>query len=149
MHTDVVLQHISEKSEDLHNQFHQIVHPHRSSTDFSALGGLLAEHAENQVVGMGIDIGKARIRENSMGDWMSPVPGLRAETGALWGKPVVVFTIETAEGPKLWDVTCVDIEDGLIVRHRSHYFCKDLLAAAAKELGIPLDENKDLFGFPW
>jgi RNA polymerase sigma factor (sigma-70 family) len=119
------------------------------AADFTAIGSLLADHAENEVVGVGIDIGKARIRQNSMGDWMSPIPGLHAEASVLWGKPVVVFTVETAEGPKLWDVTCLEIENDQIVRHRSHYFCKDLLTAAAQALGIPLEESKHLYGFPW
>lgn len=120
-------------------------------SDFEAIGKMLAEQAANEVVGVGIDIGKRQIRENSMGDWQSSGSGpeLQAELTYLWGKPAVIYTILRDEEPKLWDVTTVEIEEGRIVKHRSYYFCKDFLKAVAMELQIQIDEEKELFGFPW
>ncbi|MEO2075996.1 MAG: RNA polymerase sigma factor [Bacillus sp. (in: firmicutes)] len=119
--------------------------------DFKKIGTLLADYATNEVVGRGMDIGKVQIRKNSMGDWASggSKEELSSKLVTLWGKPAVVYTKETATGPSLWDITTLEIEDGYIANHKSYYFCKEFLLSAAKELQLPLDEGKELFGYEW
>ncbi|NUU74377.1 RNA polymerase sigma factor [Paenibacillus xylanilyticus] len=119
--------------------------------DFQAIGTMLAEYATNEVVGRGLDIGKDQIRKNSMGDWASggTKQNLSSSYIELWGKGAIVFTKETESGPVLWDITTVEINDNYIVKHRSYYFCKDLLLWAANKLQIKMDEDKDLYGYNW
>jgi RNA polymerase sigma factor (sigma-70 family) len=119
--------------------------------DFSTIGSLLAEYATNEVVGRGMDIGKAQIRKNSMGDWASggSKQNLSSKFITLWEKPAIVYTRESEKGSVLWDITTVEMEDGYIVKHKSYYFCKEFLSLAAKELHLILDENKELFGHRW
>ncbi|MFD1739615.1 RNA polymerase sigma factor [Bacillus salitolerans] len=119
--------------------------------DFKTIGTLLADYATNEVVGRGLDIGKVQIRKNSMGDWASggSDQSLQAKLVTLWGKQSVMYTKETKTGTALWDITTVEIENGRIAKHRSYYFCKEFLEAAAKELHIPLFVDKELYGVQW
>jgi RNA polymerase sigma factor (sigma-70 family) len=119
--------------------------------DFQTIGTLLAEYATNEVVGRGMDIGKLQIRKNSMGDWASggSKQNLSSKFITLWGRQAVVYTKETENGPVLWDLTTIEIEDGYIVKHKSYYFCKEFLSTAAKELKMRLDEGKELYGYKW
>ena len=119
--------------------------------DFQTIGTLLAEYATNEVVGKGLDIGKDQIRKNSMGDWASDGSKLKLFSSIieLWGRPAILFTKETENGSVLWDITTVEIKENRIVKHKSYYFCKELLSEAANKLQIKLDEEKDLYGYYW
>ncbi len=117
--------------------------------DFKSIGELLGKYATNEVVGQGMDIGKTQIRKNSMGDWGSSTAGLSAELAFLWGRYAVIYTRDAGCGPVLWDIATAEIEDGKLIRHKSYYFCREFLEAAAAELSIKLDTEKDLFGQEW
>lgn len=150
----------SKKSEEKHKhsplsrEKEQVIQQYMDSFvkgDFQNIGSLLAEYATNEVVGRGMDIGKVQIRKNSMGDWASggSKQNLSSKLIYLWGKLAIVYTKETENGPVLWDITTVEIEDGYIVNHKSYYFCKEFLSFAAMELRLRLDEGKELYGHKW
>ncbi|GMK43676.1 hypothetical protein PghCCS26_08030 [Paenibacillus glycanilyticus] len=70
-------------------------------------------------------------------------PALHVSLAWLWGRQVFVVQAETPQGLELHDIHEYEFDRGRIVYHRGYYFCKELLLAASKELGIPLQLQKD------
>ncbi|MCM3732661.1 RNA polymerase sigma factor [Fictibacillus nanhaiensis] len=75
---------------------------------------------------------KDEMREGSL---MYGLPGHHAKECILWGKPVIVVLADSVQGPLVHDIQYQDVENGKIVYHRSYFFRKEFIMAAAKELG--------------
>jgi RNA polymerase sigma-70 factor (ECF subfamily) len=60
----------------------------------------------------------------------------------LWGKPVIVVQVLHDGVLKLHDIGEFEFSNGQIVYHRGYYFCKELLFAAAKEMGMTVQLKK-------
>ncbi|WP_264740807.1 RNA polymerase sigma factor [Cytobacillus firmus] len=70
------------------------------------------------------------------------LPGHRAEEFILWNKPVIVVFADGDQGPEIHDIQVQEIENGKIVSHKSYFFRKEFILAAAKELGIKAQLKK-------
>ncbi|TCM96948.1 RNA polymerase sigma-70 factor (ECF subfamily) [Paenibacillus sp. BK033] len=70
-------------------------------------------------------------------------PALHVSLEWLWGRRVFIIQAETPQGLELHDIHEYEFDKDQIVYHRGYYFCKELLSAASKELGIPLQLQKD------
>jgi hypothetical protein len=60
----------------------------------------------------------------------------------LWNKPVIVVFADGDQGPEIHDIQVQEIENGKIVSHKSYFFRKEFILAAAKELGIKAQLKK-------
>ncbi|WP_270181348.1 RNA polymerase sigma factor [Alkalihalobacillus sp. CinArs1] len=110
-----------------------------SDGDVEAVLSLFIEEAQNDV-GLGFqEYSKNEMRSGSM---QFGLPGFRAEPLVLWEKPVIVVFYEDEEGAKIHDIQYQEVENNKIVYHRSFYFRKEMIFAAAKELGFQPQVNK-------
>ncbi|MDM5227257.1 RNA polymerase sigma factor [Cytobacillus sp. NJ13] len=64
------------------------------------------------------------------------LPGHRAQEIILWDKPVIIVFADGDHGPEIHDIQVQEIENGKIVNHKSYFFRKEFILAAAKELGV-------------
>jgi RNA polymerase sigma factor (sigma-70 family) len=101
---------------------------------------LMSERAQNEAP-MGFqEFSKEEMRSGSM---QFGLPGFRAEEHSLWGKKVIVVFFDAEDGTRMiHDIQYQDVENGKIVFHRSFYFCKEFIIAAAEELGFPPQLDK-------
>lgn len=61
----------------------------------------------------------------------------------LWGRHVIVAQEKNSDGTlELHDIREYEVQNGQVVYHRGYYFCKELLFAAGRELGIPVQLKK-------
>ncbi|WLD94249.1 RNA polymerase sigma factor [Alkalihalobacillus sp. AL-G] len=60
----------------------------------------------------------------------------------LWGKWVLIVLAETSEGLALHDVQYQDVANDKIVRHKSYFFCRQLLTEIAEKINVPLQLDK-------
>ncbi|WP_409289794.1 sigma-70 family RNA polymerase sigma factor [Peribacillus sp. SCS-37] len=67
------------------------------------------------------------------------LPGYYAREFVLWGRRVIIVLSPEKE---IHDLQVQEIENGRIVRHQSYFFRKELILAAAKELGMKAQLNK-------
>ncbi|MCA0987499.1 RNA polymerase sigma factor [Guptibacillus algicola] len=110
-----------------------------SDGDVEAVLSLLSDDAQNDV-GLGFqEYSKSEMRSGSM---QFGLPGFRAEPFFLWEKPVIVVFNDDEEGAKIHDIQYQEVENDKIVYHRSFYFRKELIVAAAQELGFLPQVNK-------
>jgi RNA polymerase sigma factor (sigma-70 family) len=109
--------------------------------DPQAIAALLDEQACVDIVHIAQEHGREYIEKYSLAEWAKDPHRMRAECHLLWGRPVVAVMTDAPEGEALYDLICLDVEQGRIVRKQDYYFCQDLLMAAAKELGIPAHPN--------
>ncbi|MGA5691504.1 sigma-70 family RNA polymerase sigma factor [Cytobacillus pseudoceanisediminis] len=70
------------------------------------------------------------------------LPGHRAQEIILWDKPVIIVLADGDQGPEIHDIQIQEIENGKIVKHKSYFFRKEFILAAAKELGIKAQLKK-------
>ncbi|RBP89931.1 RNA polymerase sigma-70 factor (ECF subfamily) [Cytobacillus firmus] len=70
------------------------------------------------------------------------LPGHRADELILWNKPVIVVFADGEQGPEIHDIQVQEIENGKIVNHKSYFFRKEFILAAAKELGVKAQLKK-------
>lgn len=71
------------------------------------------------------------------------VPSNRhVEFRTLWGRLVQIVLVQSERGPELHDISYQEWDNGQIVRHKSYYFCKELMLAAGEELGVPVQRQK-------
>jgi RNA polymerase sigma factor (sigma-70 family) len=82
---------------------------------------------------------KNEMREGSL---MYGLPGHHAKECILWGNPVIVVLADSEQGPLVHDIQYQDVENGKIVYHRSYFFRKEFIIAAAKELDYKPQLNK-------
>ncbi|MDR7072441.1 sigma-70 family RNA polymerase sigma factor [Fictibacillus barbaricus] len=64
------------------------------------------------------------------------LPGHTAREFILWGKPVIVILSSGVNGQEIHDIQMQVVENGKIVSHKSYFFRKEFILAAAEELGI-------------
>ncbi|MET3699891.1 RNA polymerase sigma-70 factor [Bacillus oleivorans] len=64
------------------------------------------------------------------------LPGYTAQEVILWGKPVIIVIAPGERGPEIHDIQYHETENGKIVSHKSYFFRKEFIFAAAKELGL-------------
>ncbi|HET7656967.1 MAG TPA: sigma-70 family RNA polymerase sigma factor [Bacillales bacterium] len=86
-----------------------------------------------------LEVTKEEIRNGSL---QFGLPGYRAEPFILWGKPVVVVFADSDKAPLVHDIQYQEVENGKIVLHKSYFFRKEFIVAAAKELGFAPQFNK-------
>jgi len=67
---------------------------------------------------------------------------LQASLRTLWGREVIVVLAQAEGVWALHDVSFQQFDAGKLVLHKSFYFCKELLRAAAAELGVPVQWQK-------
>ncbi|WP_132743981.1 hypothetical protein [Scopulibacillus darangshiensis] len=60
----------------------------------------------------------------------------------LWGKHVIVVFADELDGPLIHDIQYQEVENNKITYHRSYFFRKEFIFAAAKELGFKPQLNK-------
>ena len=64
------------------------------------------------------------------------LPGHTAQETILWGKPVIIVLANGEHGPEIHDIQMQEVENGKIVSHKSYFFRKEFILAAAEELKI-------------
>jgi RNA polymerase sigma factor (sigma-70 family) len=70
------------------------------------------------------------------------LPGHTAREIILWNKPAIIVFVNGEQGPEIHDIQLQEIENGKIVSHKSYFFRKEFILAAAKELGIKAQLKK-------
>jgi RNA polymerase sigma factor (sigma-70 family) len=107
--------------------------------DLEGMLALFGDHAHYEASLGFLETTKDEMREGSL---MYGLPGHHAKECMLWGKPVIVVLADSDQGPLLHDIQYQSVENGKIVFHRSYFFRKEFILAAAKELGIPPQLDK-------
>ncbi|MBT2703264.1 sigma-70 family RNA polymerase sigma factor [Bacillus sp. ISL-35] len=96
---------------------------------------LMSEQAQNEAPLGFQEFSKQEMRSGSM---RYGLPGFRAEEHLLWGRNVIVVFSEAEDGTRMiHDIQYQEVENDKIVLHRSFYFCKEFIFAAAEELNVP------------
>ncbi|WML48468.1 RNA polymerase sigma factor [Neobacillus sp. PS3-34] len=70
------------------------------------------------------------------------LPGHTAKEFILWNKPVIIVISNGDQGPEIHDIQLQEVENGKIVSHKSYFFRKEFILAAAKELAIKAQLEK-------
>lgn len=115
-----------------------------NSGDLDALFEILSEHLHHEASLGFQEFSAESIRKGSM---QNGLPSYRAEEHWLWGRLVILKIAESNEGPLIHDIQYQEVENGKIVFHRSYYFRKEFILAAADELGIK--PQLDKFPVDW
>ncbi|WP_026905814.1 RNA polymerase sigma factor [Paucisalibacillus globulus] len=112
--------------------------------DLDALFEIISEHMHNEASLGFQEFSQESIRKGSM---QNGVPNYLAEEHWLWGKLVILKIVDSSEGPLIHDIQYQEVENGKIVFHRSFYFRKEFIVAAADELGMK--PQLDKFPIGW
>jgi RNA polymerase sigma factor (sigma-70 family) len=107
--------------------------------DIEAVMDLISEEALNEAALGFQEYTKEEMRSGSM---KYGLPGMRAVQFNIWGRNVIVLLSEGMNGPEIHDIQYQEVENGKIVHHISYYFRKELIFAAANELGIQVQTDK-------
>lgn len=94
---------------------------------------LFSEHAQNEAFFGFQEFSKEEMCNGSL---KFGLPGHIAKEVVLWDKPVIIVITNNNHGPKIHDIQIQEIENGKIVSHKSYFFRKEFILAAAEELGI-------------
>jgi len=70
------------------------------------------------------------------------LPGHRAQEIILWDKPVIIVFANGDHDPEIHDIQLQEVENGKIVSHKSYFFRKEFILAAAEELGVKAQLEK-------
>jgi RNA polymerase sigma-70 factor (ECF subfamily) len=118
-----------------------------NARDVNRLTAMMREDATSEMVGMGIEYGRAAIERKSekstlyvtfvlsAGNW-------RVERCDYQGEPILLGWVKEAGGEEIVDdVVRLEERDGSIVRLRYYYFCPEVLTAIGTELGVPVKTN--------
>jgi RNA polymerase sigma-70 factor (ECF subfamily) len=106
--------------------------------DPDAIAALLDEHCVIDIVGEAEERGRGMSRQSSLAEWAAdPAPQI-AERAWLFGRETVLVFTRTAEAPRVlsWLITLAGTSDR-ILGQRQYYFCPELIAHAARALGVP------------
>ncbi|MEN2767557.1 RNA polymerase sigma factor [Ornithinibacillus xuwenensis] len=112
--------------------------------DLHALFDLVSDHLHHEASLGFQEFSKESMRKGSM---QHGLPKYRAEQHWLWGKLVIVKVADSDNGPLIHDIQYQEVENEKIVFHRSYYFRKEFIVAAAKELGLA--PQLDKFPIGW
>ncbi|CAG9622308.1 RNA polymerase sigma factor [Sutcliffiella rhizosphaerae] len=101
--------------------------------DLNSMLKLFSEQAQNEAF-----FGFQEFSKNEMlkGSLRFGLPGHKAKEIILWGKPVIIVLTNGDHGLELHDIQMQEIENGKIVSHKSYFFRKEFILAAAEELGL-------------
>ncbi|MGD6964399.1 sigma-70 family RNA polymerase sigma factor [Fictibacillus phosphorivorans] len=104
-----------------------------NSGDLNGILQLFSDQAQNEAFFGFQEYSKEEMLKGSL---KFGLPGHKAITKTLWGRPVIVVVAEGKEGPEIHDIQMQDVENGKIVSHKSYFFRKEFILAAAKELNM-------------
>lgn len=106
--------------------------------DPDAVAALLDERCVIDIVGEAEERGRAMSRQSSLAEWAADPAPQTAERAWLFGREVVLVFTSTAEAPRVlsWLITLRGTSDR-ILGQRQYYFCPELIAHAARALGVP------------
>lgn len=108
--------------------------------DVNGILGLFEDSMHNDARPGFQEYSKEQMEEGSM---RHRGPVLQVSLQLLWGREVFIVLAETAEhGLALHDVREFEFDGDRIVYHRGYYFCKELLLAAGRTLGMPVQLQK-------
>ncbi|WP_257475109.1 RNA polymerase sigma factor [Bacillus sp. MCCB 382] len=138
------------KTIDVHEGRHQQAQPEThpiikaylkamNDGDIDAVMALISEEAQNDAALGFQEFNKEEMRSGSM---KYGLPVMRAVEYSLWGRKVIVKLADGEQGPEIHDIQYQEVENGKIVHHISYYFRKELIFAAAEELGIRVQTDK-------
>ncbi|EFV79296.1 hypothetical protein HMPREF1013_00212 [Bacillus sp. 2_A_57_CT2] len=101
--------------------------------DLTSMLSLFSDQAQNEAF-----FGFQEFSKNEMlnGSLKFGLPGHKAKEITLWGKQVIIVLTNEENDPEIHDIQMQEIENGKIVSHKSYFFRKELILAAAEELGI-------------
>ncbi|MFS0672104.1 sigma-70 family RNA polymerase sigma factor [Ornithinibacillus sp. 179-J 7C1 HS] len=112
--------------------------------DLNALFELVSDQLYHEASLGFQEFSKDSMRKGSM---QHGLPPYKAEEHFLWGKLVIVKVVDSRMGPLIHDIQYQEVENGKIVYHRSYYFRKEFIVAAAKELKMA--PQLDKFPIGW
>lgn len=101
--------------------------------DLNSMLRLFSEQAQNEAFFGFQEFSKEEMRKGSL---RFGLPGHTAKEIELWGKPVIIVLTTNDHSPEIHDIQIQEIENGKIVSHKSYFFRKEFILAAAEELGI-------------
>ncbi|WNB93811.1 sigma-70 family RNA polymerase sigma factor [Bacillus sp. NEB1478] len=101
--------------------------------DLKRMLDLFSEQAQNEAFFGFQEFSKEEMRNGSL---RFGLPGYTAQEMILWGKPVIIVLTTGDSGPEIHDIQMQEVENGKIVNHKSYFFRKEFILAAAEELGI-------------
>ncbi|MGM7700469.1 sigma-70 family RNA polymerase sigma factor [Pseudalkalibacillus sp. Hm43] len=129
------------------NPIHPLIKTYLKALNEGDLQGvldLISDEAHNEATLGFQEFSKDEMRSGSM---QFGLPGYRAELETLWGRDVIVIYYDSETGPQIHDIQYQEVENHKIVYHKSFYFRKELLIAAAEELGC--EPQMDKFPETW
>ncbi|MFD1736332.1 sigma-70 family RNA polymerase sigma factor [Bacillus salitolerans] len=101
--------------------------------DLTGLLSLFSENADNEAFLGFQEYSKGEMLKGSL---RFGLPGHYAKEFILWGRPVIIVLADQEHGPEIHDIQIQEVENNKIVSHKSYFFRKELIFAAAKELGM-------------
>jgi RNA polymerase sigma-70 factor (ECF subfamily) len=101
--------------------------------DLNSMIKLFSEQAQNEAYFGFQEFSKDEMLKGSL---KFGLPGHTAREFILWGKPVIVILASGVNGQEIHDIQMQEVENGKIVSHKSYFFRKEFILAAAEELGI-------------
>ncbi|SDN15017.1 RNA polymerase sigma-70 factor, ECF subfamily [Psychrobacillus sp. OK028] len=101
--------------------------------DLNSMLRLFSDQAQNEAFFGFQEFSKEEMRKGSL---RFGLPGHTAKEIELWGKPVIIVLTTNGHSPEIHDIQIQEIENGKIVSHKSYFFRKEFILAAAEELGI-------------
>ncbi|ART75120.1 RNA polymerase [Sutcliffiella horikoshii] len=103
--------------------------------DLDSMLRLFSDQAQNEAFFGFQEFSKSEMLKGSL---KFGLPGHTAQEFILWNKPVIIVL---ANG-EIHDIQIQEIENGKIVSHQSYFFRKELILAAAEELGLKAQLDK-------
>lgn len=103
--------------------------------DLDSMLRLFSEQAQNEAFFGFQEFSKSEMLKGSL---KFGLPGHTAQEFILWNKPVIIVL---ANG-EIHDIQIQEIENGKIVCHKSYFFRKEFILAAAEELGMKAQLDK-------
>ncbi|MFD2445726.1 sigma factor [Bacillus sp. CGMCC 1.16607] len=107
--------------------------------DLDGMLKLFSDHAQNEAYFGFQEFSKDEMIKGSL---RYGLPGHTAREIILWNKPVIIVFANGEQGPEIHDIQLQEIENGKIVSHKSYFFRREFILAAAKALGIKAQLEK-------
>jgi RNA polymerase sigma-70 factor (ECF subfamily) len=104
-----------------------------NSGDLQGILQLFSDQAQNEAYLGFQEFSKDEMRKGSL---RFGLPGHTAQETLLWGKPVIIVLANGEHGPEIHDIQMQEVENGKIVSHKSYFFRKEFILAAAEELKL-------------
>jgi len=114
--------------------------------DAEALCSLMDENITEEDGSVFRVYGRDQMVKSCLADWQKEPRVLESRRQTLWGKDVVVVLHLYEGNAYLHSIMHLSVEDEKIVKWQDYYFSKELLEQVSRELQVPLDRQKNLFG---